>query len=157
MVAEAKSFLVEDARIIFRNFEGKEGQYNRKGERSFAVVLEQEVADALVADGWNVKYLSPQDEGEPETPYIQVSVNFNNRPPRVVMITSTSRTNLTEESIEVLDWAEIQHVDLIARGYDWEVNGKTGTKAYLKSLFVTIEEDELERKYGVNHKEDVDD
>lgn len=157
MAAEAKSFLVEDARIVFRNFEGKAGQYNRKGERSFAVVLEQEVADALVADGWNVKYLRAQDEGEPETPYIQVSVNFNNRPPRVVMITSTSRTNLTEESIEVLDWAEIQHVDLIARGFDWERNGKTGTKAYLKSLFVTIEEDELERKYGVNHKEDVND
>lgn len=157
MAAEAKSFLVEDARIIFRNFEGKEGQYNRKGERSFAVILEPDDADALLADGWNVKYLRAQDEGESETPYIQISVNFNNRPPRVVMITSTARTNLTEESIEVLDWAEIQYVDLIARGYDWEVNGKTGTKAYLKSLFVTIEEDELERKYGVNHKEDVDD
>jgi hypothetical protein len=156
MANEPKTFLIEAAQIIFRNFEGKEGQYNRKGDRNFAVILDPEEAETLLADGWNVKYLRPQDEGDDPTPYIQISVNFSNRPPRVVMITSTSRTNLTEESVEVLDWAEIQNVDLIARGYEWEVNGKTGTKAYLKSLFVTIEEDALERKYGVNNPEEFD-
>ncbi len=66
------------------------------------------------------------------------------------MITSASRNQLSEDSVSVLDWAEIRVADLIARGYDWTVNGKSGTKAYLQSLFVTIEEDELERKYAVN-------
>ncbi len=69
------------------------------------------------------------------------------------MITSTSRTHLDESSVPVLDWAEIQTADLIARAYEWEVNGKSGIKAYLQSLFVTIEEDALERKYAIN--EDV--
>ncbi len=91
--------------------------------------------------------LQTKDDG---TIYIQVSVNFKNRPPRVIMITSASRNQLAEESVSVLDWAEIRVADLIARGYDWTVNGKSGTKAYLQSLFVTIEEDELERKYAVN-------
>ena len=94
--------------------------------------------------------LASREEGEPDTPYIQVAVNFKNRPPRVVMITSTARTNLGEDSIEVLDWAEFATVDLICRGYEWDVNGKSGTKAYLQSLFVTIEEDALERKYAIN-------
>jgi len=149
MVDQAKTFMVEDARIIFRNFAGKEGQYNREGDRNFAVILTPEVAEQMLADGWNVRYLDGREEGDPDTPYIAVSVNFSNRPPRVVVITSTARTQLDESSVEVLDWADFKTVDLIARGYDWNVNGKTGTKAYLQSLFATIEEDALERKYSV--------
>lgn len=148
---ETKTFMVEDARLIFRNFSGKEGQYNAAGDRNFAVILDDESAEQMLKDGWNVKYLAPRDEEEAEapTPYISVSVNFKNRPPRVVMITSTSRTHLDEQTIDVLDWSDIRTADLIARAYHWEVNGKTGIKAYLQSLFVTIEEDELERKYAI--------
>lgn len=144
--------LMEGVRIIFRNFEGKEGQYNRAGDRNFAVLLDDETANAMAADGWNVKWLKPREEDEEDTPpqaYLQVSLNFDKgRPPRVVMITSRGRTQLDEETVEMLDWADIQNVDLIVRPYTWEVNGKTGIKAYLQSIYVTVEEDELERKYA---------
>lgn len=145
-----KTFMVEDAPIIFRNFAGKEGQYNREGDRNFAVILDPGIAKEMLADGWNVRYLEPREEGDEPTPYITVAVNFKNRPPRVVLLTSTSRTQLDEDSVEVLDWADIRTADLIARAYDWTVNGKTGTKAYLQSLFVTIEEDALEQKYSIH-------
>lgn len=156
MADDAKTFMVEDAQIIFRNFEGKEGPYNRPGDRNFAVILSPEMAETLLADGWNVKVMEPREEGDEPTPYISVAVNFDIRPPRVVMLTSTSRTNLNEETVGTLDWADIKTADLICRAYEWTVNGKSGTKAYLKSLFVTIEEDELERKYAMadpNRKE----
>lgn len=150
MAEVAKTFMVEDARLIFRNFSGKEGPYNREGDRNFAVILTDDVAHQMEKDGWNVRYLEAREEGDTDTPYISVAVSFKTRPPRVVLLTSTARTNLDESSVEVLDWADIQTADLIARGYDWDVNGKTGTKAYLQSLFVTIEEDALERKYAIN-------
>ena len=152
MADKAKTFMVEDAQIIFRNFTGKEGQYNREGDRNFAVILEQDVAEKMLEDGWNVRYLTARDEGDKDTTYIQVAVNFNNRPPRVSMITSTNRTQLDEGTIDILDWAEIETVDLIARGYEWTVNGKSGVKAYLQSLFVTIQEDDLERKYAITEE-----
>lgn len=148
MADEAKTFMVEDARLIFRNFSGKEGQYNREGDRNFAVILDEATAKVMEKDGWNIRYLASREEGEEDTPYIQIAVSFKNRPPRVTMITSTSRTTLNEEDIAVLDWADIRTCDLMARAYEWEVNGKHGIKAYLKSMFVTIEEDELERKYA---------
>ena len=157
MSDDAKTFMVEDAQIIFRNFSGKEGQYNREGDRNFAVILDPVLADRMLSDGWNVRFLDPREEGEDPTPYIQVAVNFKNRPPRVVLITSASRTTLDESSVEVLDWADIKVADLIARGYEWTVNGKSGTKAYLQSLFITIEEDALERKYAQYHNEDTTD
>lgn len=153
MADEAMTFMIEDARLIFRNFSGKEGQYNIEGDRNFAVVLDDAAAKVMAKDGWNVRYLPSREEGEPDTPYISVKCNFKNKPPRIVMITSTARTHLNEDSVSVLDWADIRTCDLIARAYHWEVNGKSGLKAYLQSMFVTIEEDALERKYAMQEDE----
>jgi hypothetical protein len=142
--------IMEGVRIIFRNFAGKEGQYNREGDRNFAVLLDDKIANDMAEDNWNVKWLQPRNEEEGETPqaYLPISVNFKGRPPRIVLITSRGRTNLDEDQVETLDWVDILNVDLIVRPYAWEVNGKSGVKAYLQSIYVTIEEDPLEIKYG---------
>lgn len=148
MAKDQKQVIVEDAQIMYRNFEGKEGQFNPKGNRNFACILPDDHADALYKDGWNIKRTNPNEEGDPTVAFISIAVNFKNKPPRIVMISSAGRTNLTEETVEVLDYADIQKVDLIFVPYEWELNGKSGVKAYLKSLYVTVEEDELERKYA---------
>jgi hypothetical protein len=142
--------MMEGVRIIFRNFAGKEGQYNREGDRNFAVLLDDTIANSMAEDGWNIKWLKPREEDEDESSqaYLQVSVNFKGRPPRIVLITSRGRTNLTEDQVEMLDWADIKNVDLIVRPYEWVVNQKSGIKAYLQSIYVTIEEDALEIKYA---------
>jgi len=146
--------IMENVRIIFKNFAGKEGQYNREGDRNFAVLLDEPTAQILTEDGWNVKWLQPREgenaeEGETPQAYLSVSVKFDGpRPPRVVLITSRGRTNLSEGEVEMLDWADILNVDMIVRPYAWTVNQKSGIKAYLQSLYVTIEEDPLEVKYA---------
>jgi len=143
--------IMEGVRIIFRNFAGKEGQYNREGDRNFAVLLDDDVAAAMNEDGWNVKWLKPREDAEEgETPqaYLPVSVNFRGRPPRVVLVSSRGRSNLDEDQVEMLDWVDVLNVDLIVRPYEWTVNGKSGIKAYLQSLYMTIQEDPLELKYS---------
>lgn len=154
-MADAMTFMVEDARLIFRNFSGEEGRFNKAGEKTFCVVLDPGVAEQMAKDGWAVKTLKPREDEDEEvgTPYIQVKVNFKNRPPRIVVITESARTTLNESMVGTLDWADIITVDLIARAYEWEVGGKTGIAAYLQSMYVTIEEDALERKYAVTEGE----
>lgn len=142
--------ILEDVDIIFRNFTGKEGMYNREGDRNFAVKLPRDVAEELAAQGWNVKQLRPREEDDEPQPYLSVAVNFKNRPPTIRMIGSKSgrATQLDEDTVDILDYVDISKVDVLIRPYDWAVSGNTGRKAYLQSLYITIIEDPLELKYG---------
>lgn len=143
--------VMEGVRIIFRNFEGKEGPYNKSGDRNFAVLLDDNVANMMAEDGWNVKWLKPRDdaeEGEEDQPYLPVSLRYDVFPPHVVLVTQRNRTVLQEAQVAMLDYADIVNVDLIVRPHNWTVNNKSGIKAYVKTMFVTIEEDALIKKYA---------
>lgn len=151
------SVTIEGAKIIFKNFEGREGPYNLKGDRNFTVVLPLDVGKELLDLGWNIKFKEREIEGEENGPpeaHLKVAVGYKNRPPRVVMMTSRNRTALTEDTVEILDWADIENVDMVLNPSFWENNGKNGYKAWLKSLFITVAEDDLEKKYAVNDLEE---
>lgn len=148
-----KTVNIENARIGFRNFEGREGMYNKAGQKSFAVFLDQKTADAMHADGWNIKYPKDRDDINPEEderdPFVQVSVGFDYYPANVFLISNGNVTRLSEDEVSMLDWAEIENVDLVLRPYTWSVNGSSGIKAYLKSGYFTIVTDAFAEKYGV--------
>lgn len=152
---QTNNIMIENARLIFKNFSGEESKFNRGGNKNFCVVLDPDTAQDLADEGWNIKYLRPREEGEEPTPYIQVTVAYGNIPPKVIMIAGRNKTPLDSLAISTLDYAEIKNVDLIIRPYHWEVNGKQGIKAYLKTMYVEIEQDAFASKYDFDEDEEV--
>ena len=142
-----KNIVIENARIGFKNFAGKEEKYNPAGRRNFCVFLDTDLAVTLEEDGWNIRWLTARDEDEEDQAYMQVALSYEPYPPKIVLITSQRKTILDEDNVNMLDWADIQSVDLIMRPYNWEDSGKVGVKAYLKSMYVLLMEDEFEGKY----------
>lgn len=139
---------IENAHIIYKQFSGND-QFN-PGVRSFSVLLDEADAAVLEADGWNIRHKPSKAEPDVMLHTLQVRVRYDKRPPRVVMIGETSKsvTFLTEDTIGQLDTAAIKTIDLTINPSPWSAMGKSGIKAYLKTAYVTIEEDDLDLKYA---------
>jgi hypothetical protein len=148
-----KTVYFEGVRIVFRNFSGVAGKFNEPGDRNFAVVLDEETAQAMKKDGWNIRHLKPFNEEEEPQPILKVNVKYHGRdgkptiPPRVMLITSKGKTPLDESMLAILDWADIDNVDMTVNPYNYTAQGRSGISAYLRSIYVTIRDDPFELKY----------
>ena len=143
-----KNIIIENTRILFPNFSGIEREFNPAGRRNFNVVLPHDVAEQMGADGFNVRYLKPRDDGEEPTPILKVNVSFDRTPPKILMINSFNQVYLNSDTVSILDTADIINVDLVIRPYNYGAKlGRPGMSAYLQSLYVTIQDDPFEAKY----------
>lgn len=137
---------IDDARITFRNFEGRESEFNRPGDRNFALVIDDlELAQELRDEGWNVKIKPPREEGDDPFCYLNVKVKFNGRGPNCYLIAGGAQRTLSEDTVGVLDKVRIRHCDLDIRPYDWENNRGSGRSAYLQSIRVEQDLDRFAR------------
>ena len=146
---------IDDAKIIFKNFSGRGDKFNKEGDRNFALLIpDEEIADALANDtnrygaAWNVKIKPPKEEGDAPFIYLPVKVKFNNIGPRIYLESGRKRTELTEETVDILDDISIRSVNLDIRPYDSEINGKPFRAAYLQSMYVVQEIDRFKARFA---------
>lgn len=151
---ELPDLIIQDLEFMYRpNFSGRAERYNDEGNRYFNAKVDPVIAEALAADGWNIKWSKPSathpnpDEHVSE-PYVEVTVGYKYRPPTVIMIRDKRATPVTEETISLLDSTEFSNIDVAIRGVYWQNDSGSGYKAYLKSFYGTVEMDDLDRKYA---------
>lgn len=144
---------IDNARITYRNFEGRKEKYNNAGDRNFHLVIpNQELAEQLIEDGWNVKIKPPRTSDETGFITMKVKVKFNARGPAIYLKSGDRVNRLDEETVARLDKIDIDSVDLDIRPYDWrdddgEIGGRT---AYLQSIYVTQVDDRFAERYLAN-------
>ena len=141
---------IEDTRIIYRNFGGKPTKFNQQGgRRSVGIVLPSvEDGKRLLKDGWPVKFLMDRDTGEEDASFISAKISYDNKPPKIVLVTNRKQTYLDAESVDILDYADIKNVDVVLSPFNYDFAGRTGVSAYVKTMYVTVQEDEFADKYN---------
>ena len=155
----AKKITIRDAQIApykFRNFEGRETEYNRKGDRNFVIFLDKALAQQLEADGAPVSWKADRyNEGEMRA-QMKIHVKYRDRkgnemvPPKVVLVTRKHQTQLSEETIGMLDNADIEKCDLILSQYANGASMGPENSVALKTMYVTLSEDEFADEYRVD-------
>jgi len=142
-----KKVTIENATIMFENFSGRQTDYNPAGMRNFCVVIPKEDEDAVRSMGYNLK-TRVNDEGDSFS-YLKVNVSYRFEAPRVELIVDNKkRVSITEDDISQLDGTDFENIDLSFTGSDWEKAGRSGTSAYLDSLYALVKEDYLDSKYS---------
>lgn len=134
------------------NFEGRPETYNKEGDRNFNVAIDPENAEALAADGWNIKMTKGNaerpDEFPPE-PYLKVKVSMGYRPPQIVLIQDGHETHIDEKTVALLDQTEFENIDMVLRPYVWsQPDGSSGITAYLQTFYGTVPSDPIRAKYA---------
>lgn len=145
--------ILQNVKIGYRNFKGEQKKFNRAGDRNFVIFLDNDLADQMSQDGWNVKFPKERDDIEGEDhrlPFIKVNVSFKQYKPSIVLINGSNQnsTRLNEDTIDILDDIDIQYCDVEISPYHYNVNGKEGINAYLSKLYVTQEANYFTDKYG---------
>lgn len=142
---------LRNVRIIFRNFAGAPTRFNAAGgKRTFSILLNETEANELSSMGFNVKALKQRDPDDDPAFHLPVEVSYRVKPPRIVFISNRGRkrTVIDEDTISLIDYTEIEKIDLTINPYQWAMENAHGVKAYLKTMYVTIREDELDIEYA---------
>lgn len=138
---------LENTRFIFvTNFSGDPSRDNygsteRKGN---IIIPTKEQADALAADGFNVRVTKPRDGYEDEfipEYYITVKLNFDSyRPPRVYIVRDGRNPVLLDQNtVNEIDHCRVSNVNAVCNQY---FNERRGTKSlYVQTMYVEVNTD----------------
>lgn len=140
---------INDARILWPNFEGRGDRFNKQGDRNFTLIIpDQEIAEALMnnknkyGDGWNVKIKKREGDDKPFM-NMKVKVSFNGRGPNIYLVTGNpgdpraKKVLLNEDTVKCLDYIDIISCDMDIRPYDDVMpNGNSFRSAYLSAMRV---------------------
>lgn len=152
---------LSNSNIIFRNFSGRAGTYNKEGEQKFTLVINSpEDAQRIASYGWNVKIRPPRNDGDEPFCTLEVRIRWDIprfRPKAVKMFTRNGSVRIDETSIKNFDNVEFETVDLVLRPHLWSrPGGQSGISAQLVEMYARIQEGVLESKWAEEESPDDD-
>lgn len=160
---------INNARITYKNFEGRATDFNDEGKRNFSLIIAggtfddgsgpvevdaNEMAQALMGltneygDGWNVKIKPPYEDGEDPFMHMKVNVSTKRSCPPIYVNSAGNVRRLDEETMGTIDHIAIRCVNLDIRPYDDKMHGRSFRTAYLDSIEVIQEIDRFTARYA---------
>jgi len=154
-------------RLMYRNFEGRPTRVNPNGgKRACSIRLDEEAALILRDQfGLYVKQNEVRSEGEQPDWHMPIEARYDPkfavRDPKIVLITTATngrpvQTLLTEATIGIIDHSDITDCNVTVRVRNWNVMDKSGCKAYLRAMDITVYQDAVEQRIANMNFDDGD-
>lgn len=156
-------FMLKDVNVLpgdWRNFSGRQTDYNAAGVRNFNIGFKNpEDVQMLIANGFNVKYTKerPDQPDYQPTPYLKINVGYHKDPsmrnldPIVNVYVKGKNNPVTydEDMVGSLDSSRIIYADIKINSREYTIAGRSGTSAYLRELNVVIEDTSFGTDYSM--------
>lgn len=144
-MANSQQVILENVRIIFPNFGGRISDHNKIGSREFSVQLDPELGKELARQGWNVKF--PSEDKPNGNAFLPITLS--NGPTvqpwiKIVLVNNSQGTIVQPDDIEQLamldNVAPGARANIILNPYNWIVGANSGIKAYIKKLYIYLDD-----------------
>lgn len=145
---ETRTFTVTGEQLIFKNFGGVATKFTKEGYRYFGVLLEEQMAKAMIEEGWNIKHTHAT--GGPSQPFLMVKVVFGFAPNEPLagivdedvvsldwITNASSGERVVEATAYKLDDVDIKSAELTIFPLVWEIKNKKGITAFLQTMTFT--------------------
>ena len=141
--------VLTDAELLYTNFSGRIGQYNRDGKRYFNVYVDDpEIVNKLTEDGWRVSIRTPKTPDEPIRHSIKVMVSYQFEPfPVIIRVVNGAEYYLDETTVGQLDKDRILKALVKVHGSGKKNSPDGKFTAYLDKMVVECEEDPFDTEY----------
>lgn len=158
MPERVNNVTIENTKFKYRtNFAGRQYAFKRGekpqciaedgGKRTANIaIFDPVLASDLAEEGWSVQW------DQNDNAYIQVEAGYKYQPPKIGIRVSGKKkvTWLEEDDIADIDFDEVESVDVCLRGRWWFDDlrqNRWRLKAWIKTMVVTIEADDIQYKY----------
>ena len=150
---EGRKVMIEGAEVVpaLKNFGGT--KFGPNGMRDFMIMLDDEQAAVLSEMGYNLFIFHKEDEdgNSIDVPELKIRLRFDKYPPEIYTVYGDEHGNITqidENTVGELDNIRFLNCDISFTPYNWNKMGKTGTTAYLRTMYVVIPKKDFADKYG---------
>ena len=158
--------LLDDCKIIWRNFGGLGNECNHAGDRNFTLIIPDEdmmyhgkmtpIYDVLKEHGWPVKQKPSRNPDEGPFMSMKVRLKYGKRKPIVRFLSGRKKLMLDEEEIGRLDEIDIRRIDMTPSMYYWENLNRSGWAASARSLYVEQEIDRFASRWEEDEEDPLD-
>ena len=141
---------LEDVAIkwAFSHFDGREDTFNAEGDYNFTMILPDDVAEKLRAEGWNVRTMDGYEEGDPPEHLLKVKISYKYEPPKVFLIKGDRKLRAEKRDLADIRRDTCEQIDVIITPSRWVVGGNSGITAYAKELYAKVKESRFSAKYA---------
>lgn len=157
-MSDEKSKWIDDVELAdiavkwnFSHFDGRADMYNEEGQHNFVVLLPEDIAQQMAADGWNVKEKPAYEEGDPPEWHLEVKISYKFEDPMIWLIKDNGvrkrRVRAKQSDLKDIKRSTTQKIDVILTPSKWTQPGRSGITAYAKELYATIKESRFAAQY----------